>query len=187
MYKSSFAALAAAVAAVFAVACDQGATSPDALAPLLDATAAPTRTSFDGYIYFCSDGQPPDREWFAPGGTLHFRNAGNTNQWDMGNPLIDGIETNEVDLNLNFNGGVGFVHGTSPLVPFAVSGTWQIKFHVNTSNGTARGVGHGTGNLQGMSLKFSNVVSTATTPPNPCNTAPDRAWTTGIITTPRGP
>jgi hypothetical protein len=127
---------------------------------------------------------PPDRQWVTPGGTLHFRNSGVTLLWDMGNPLIDGIETVEADLNRNLKRGVGFVHGTSTLVPFAVNGTWEIKFHINTSDETARGVGHGTGDLQGMSLKYSTVV--ATPPPNPCH--PERgAYTTGIITTPRGP
>lgn len=184
MYKSLSTALAAAVAAVLAVACEHGATSPDALAPLLDATRAPTREAFQGFVFFCSSG-PPDRAWVTPGGTFHFRKAGNTNQWVTGNPLIDGIETNEVDLNLNFKNGIGFAHGTSTLVPDAFNGTWQMEFHVNVSNGTAHGVGHGTGDLQGMSLKWDNVVTAI--PPNPCNPALGGAETTGIVTTPRGP
>ncbi|MEE9245672.1 MAG: hypothetical protein V3U63_05665 [Gemmatimonadota bacterium] len=121
----------------------------------------------------------------------------------MGNPLIDGIETNEVDVNIDHKGG--YAHGTGTLRPDAhPNGTWQIKFTVNTSTGTSHGIGHGTGDLRGMSLKWETVFST--TPPKPlqhrARPCPcdgdhhDAAWAvtaepftsiTGIISTPIAP
>jgi hypothetical protein len=149
-------------------ACTEGPTSlapeTDALVPLMDATAAPTRSAFEGFIYFCTN--PPPPIWFTPGGTAHFRNTQNTNEWVVGNPLIDGFETK----------------GT--LVPAAVAGTWELDFHVNMLDGSSSGTGRGTGDLQGMSMAWES--SGGLVFDNPCSSLPG-VPVTGIITTPGGP
>ncbi|MHC4708933.1 MAG: hypothetical protein ACYTA3_00525 [Planctomycetota bacterium] len=167
-------------------ACTEGPTSlapeTDALVPLMDATAAPTRSAFEGFIYFCTN--PPPPIWFTPGGTAHFRNTQNTNEWVVGNPLIDGFETNEVDANLDLKSGVGFAHGKGTLVPAAVAGTWELDFHVNMLDGSSSGTGRGTGDLQGMSMAWES--SGGLVFDNPCSSLPG-VPVTGIITTPGGP
>jgi hypothetical protein len=175
---------------VLTAACGEGPTDPaaetDAFAPRLDATAAPTRTSFRGYIYFCS-AFGPDQFWVTPGGTSHIRKFGNVNQWVVGNPLIDGIDMAELDGN-NF-----IAHGPSTLVPSdpGVDGTWKTENHVDLRGPvTNHGTGHGTGDLRGMSMQFWGVgVSIPPAPPPPagCDQGPPNAVQTwGIITTPAG-
>lgn len=165
-------------------ACAEGPTSvaseTDAPSLLMDATAAPTRSAFEGFIYFCTN--PPPSVWVTPGETAHFRNAQNTNQWVVGNELIDGFETNEVDANRDLKSGVGFAHGKGTLVPAAVDGTWELDFHVNVSDFTASGTGRGTGDLQGMSMAWESSGEPVFDD-NPCSSLPG-APVKGIITTP---
>jgi hypothetical protein len=79
----------------------------------------------------------------------------------VGNPLIDGFETNEVDANLDLKSGVGFAHGKG-----------------------SSGTGRGTGDLQGMSMAWES--SGGLVFDNPCSSLPG-VPVTGIITTPGGP
>jgi hypothetical protein len=114
--------------------------------------AAASSTEFDGFDNNCSSG---DLTKFnaTPGGTLHFR-VSNENRWVTGNSLIDGVERNTGAANFN-NTGEGVVHLYSSLKPDAVNGTWEIVTQLSLPDFVGSGVGHGTGDLQGMTIKFT--------------------------------
>ena len=137
-----------------------------ALAPT-DAPSA-TRVEFEGFIHSCG-GTDPEVVRLTPGGTLHLRRATNANEWVTNNPALDGPETNEV-ISLNVNPkGHGNVTLHSTLRPLAFNGTWDITVKVTiTEDGlVAHGVGHGTGELHGMTVKFT--VAPEVVVPNPCS------------------
>ena len=120
---------------------------------------APPRTGFEGFIYSC-DGAPPDEVRVTPGGTLHITGVSNENRWVTGHPLLDGVVTNVVDLNTDLKSGAGHVHGTATLVPDAVDGEWKLDFHIDVSGMGwvgARGSGRGTGDLTGMSIRWTTT------------------------------
>lgn len=122
-------------------------------------TEAPSRTGFEGFIYSC-DGSPPEEVRVTDGGTLHVRGLSNENRWVTGNPLLDGVVTNVVDLNVELKNGAGHVHGTGTLAPDAVDGEWKLDFHIDPSGNAwvgARGSGHGTGELTGLSIQWSTT------------------------------
>ena len=163
-------------------ACTDERTSPTAptnvaLQSAAAATAA-TQTEFEGFINFC-ESEPVVR--ITPGGTLHLRGENRT-QWVTGNSLIDGFEENAPLLNLNLKNGTGVVHLDVTLRPDAVNGTWEIRQTVSVVDfapAGSTGVGHGTGELQGMTIKFT------TAPPagevSACNPAMVRAGIQGVI------
>ena len=121
------------------------------------AVASATRTPFVGFIHFCSSG-PPDTVIVTPGGTEHIRGATNINQWATGNSLIDGFENNVVLIN--FNPVSGIVRLDVTLEPAEYPGsTWEITqtIHFRPDGSVpSHGVGHGTGALQGMTIKFNS-------------------------------
>ena len=141
-----------------------------------------TRTEFEGFIHFCSSG-PPDKVIVTPGGkTLHLRGISNSNEWVTGNPLIDGAESNSP--NVNFNPTSGAVHLDVTLYPDGVMGTWEIAQTLNfRGNGTfsSHGVGHGTGELHGMTIKFNTTPAVLVD--NPCSDL-DSAPLSGVIVSP---
>jgi hypothetical protein len=98
------------------------------------------------------------KEWISRGGVYHFRNGENVNRWVTGNPLVDGVEHNVADMNLNLKNGTGTIHLDLSVKPDAVNGTWEIRQTVQFRDFNAvrtTGVGHGTGELQGLTLKFT--------------------------------
>jgi hypothetical protein len=121
--------------------------------PGLAASVTPaTTTTFEGYVYGCS-ATPPQVSRLTPGWTLHFSGAGNVNRWTTDSPLVSGLEYNAVDANINLNNGIVRAQATATVVPDAVNGTWEIRFLVKGPEG-ASGVGHGTGELEGKTLRF---------------------------------
>ena len=95
---------------------------------------------------------------------------------------IYGLETNVVSANFTPQGGN--VHLDATLDPYAFDGTWEITLTLKISeNGLfGHGVGHGTGELHGMLIKFN------TAPPegpvdNPC-ADDDSAVLSGVIISP---
>lgn len=139
------------------LACGDELTSPTRKEQAVElAAVAASRTELTGLLHPC--GGPPGEERTTRGGTLHIRDAGNRNQWVTGHPLVDGFEVNVTDLHINLKTGDGIAHANSTLTPAAVNGTWEIRYHVEVEDffpGNAHGVGHGTGDLHGMTLKFS--------------------------------
>jgi hypothetical protein len=139
-------------------------TSPkgmNAVTPSLAVQSAST-TEFNGFVDFCAS-EPQTNFKITPGGTLHFLGA-NENRWVTGNPLIDGVEQNTVLANINLKQGTGNVHLDLSLKPDAVDGTWEIRQTVNIRDGApagSSGVGHGTGDLQGMTIKFTTEPGVA--------------------------
>jgi hypothetical protein len=143
-----------------------------------------TRTEFEGFIHFCSSG-PPDTVKITPGeNTAHIRGATNNNQWVTGNPLIDGVENNVVLINFSPVSGIVRVNVT--LEPTAYPGsTWEITqtIHLKPDGSVpSMGVGHGTGALHGMTIKFNSDGMAF--PPNPCNAALPSGLLDGIIISP---
>lgn len=130
-----------------------------------------TTEEFTGFIHFCGGG-PPDKVIVTPGGkTVHIRGATNFNEWVTGNDLIDGAETNVVSANFNQNGGN--VHLDVTLVPDAFDGTWEITQTIKIAKDgsvSGHGVGHGTGELHGLIIKFTAGEEVVVA--NPCSGLP---------------
>ena len=171
-------------------ACTDGGTSPTAtrdLSTLGSAAAAPaTQTQFEGFINFCASAAD-DRVILTPGGTLHARLTGNRNQWVTANSLVDGAEENAVLLNLNLKNGTGAAHLDVTLRPDAVNGTWEIRQLVRIVDfapAGSTGVGHGTGELQGMTIKFTTLPAGAG---SVCSPELGRAAVEGVILSPATP
>lgn len=169
-------------------ACTDGRTSPTGLtdlAPLGSASEAPaTQTEFAGFINFCELASN-DRAMLTRGGTLHLRLVGNRNQWATGNSLVDGFEQNAVLLNLNLKNGRGAAHLDVTLKPDAVDGTWEIRQTVRIVDfapAGSTGVGHGTGELRGMTIKFTTLPAMAEA--SVCNPELGRVRVQGEILSP---
>jgi hypothetical protein len=149
-------------------------------------TAAPERIPFAGVFYPCGG---TSGEEFAGGNVLHFRNAENYNLWFTGNPLLDGPEVNVVSGDINVRFGRGVAHPRTTVYPVAVDGTWQIQITVTVRDDglTAHGVGHGTGDLHGLTIFFSNPGAVEIDPEdNPCSDLPFAVLIEGEILAPRG-
>jgi hypothetical protein len=141
--------------------------------------AASSSTEFDGFINFCHAGDPSGFR-VTPGGTVHF-GVSNENRWVTGNPLIDGVEHNTGDANINPDGQV-VVRLKNSLKPGAVNGTWEIIQQVRVPDGVSTGVGHGTGDLQGMTIKFTTDPTFV--PTSVCNPDMLKAGVHGVILSP---
>jgi hypothetical protein len=152
-------------------------TAPRALRASVEAEAAST-TEFDGFDNNCSSA---DLTKFnaTPGGTLHFR-VSNENRWVTGNSLIDGVESNTGAANFN-NTGQGVVRLDSSLKPDAVNGTWEIQTQLSLPDFVGSGVGHGTGDLQGMTIKFTFDLAAG---PSDCNPDGPKGHVHGVILSP---
>ncbi|MGH7663266.1 MAG: hypothetical protein ACRENI_03065 [Gemmatimonadaceae bacterium] len=168
-------------------ACTDQPTSPTAptdFATLSAAVTPATRTEFAGFIHFC-ESAPFENVRLTPGSTLHLDGARNQNLWVTGNPLVDGIAENVVGGMINLNNGTGVGHLEVAVTPEAVEGTWEIKSTVKIVGGApggSRGVGHGTGELDGMTIRYTAE------PPvfgqNSCNPNMGSAPVQGVITSP---
>lgn len=157
-----------------------------ALALVSPVAAAPERIPFAGVFYPCGGTNGAE---FVSGNVLHFRTAENNNLWATGNPLLDGPEVNVVNGNINLKTGTGVAHPRTTVYPVAVDGTWEIQITVTvgTDGLTAHGVGHGTGDLAGMTIFFSNPGDIAIDPAdNPCSDLPFAVLIEGEILAPRG-
>lgn len=148
-------------------ACQDAPTAVSTLeGPLLRATPA-SSIPFSGYMYSC-DFAFGD-EWVTPGGVFHFDGSTAINEWVTGNPLIDGIEQNiELGGMANANGTLT-VRYEATITPNAVDGTWETSTYQLQLNATrfggAKGVAHGTGDLAGMTMRFTLVPDFTMTPP----------------------
>ena len=168
-------------------ACADSPASPNAVKTAFRPLAAvlpATRTEFEGFINFCG-GTDPTKINVTPGDILHFKGGTNQNVWVTGNPLIDGVEQNVVDANINLKSGSGSAHLAVSLKPDAVEGTWEIRQTVTISGGSpagSRGVGHGTGDLQGMSIQFTTEPAVPIA--NVCNPELPGAPLHGVVISP---
>ncbi len=141
------------------IACADQPTSPAGGArssePFPPVSTASARIEFEGSIHPC--GGELTKERVTPGGVVH-QLATNRNEWVTGNPLLDGVETNVVRIVINSKTGRGVANVTSTITPEGVDGTWELRYQVkviDNNPATARGVGRGTGELRGMTLKFT--------------------------------
>jgi hypothetical protein len=146
-------------------------------------TPSATRMEFDGFIHSCTS-TDAEIARATPGGTLHIRGAINTNVWTTNNPYIDGPESNEVvAINVNPQGdGTVTLHMT--LRPQAFTGAWDVtlKLTITEAGLVGHGVGHGTNDLHGMTLKFT--VAPAPSVSNPCNPEFPSYVVSGVIISP---
>lgn len=168
-------------------ACDATPTAaPDARAPgvpgVSSSTAAADRVEFEGYIHFC-ESDPFEEIRLTPGGTLHLKEGTNRNRWITDSPLVTGDETNVVsgDINLH-NPEAGLGHLEITLVPDAVDGTWEARAQLSDPGpeGVLRGVGHGTGELRGMSIEFATAPGVAPVE-NVCSDVLDVKSVSGVV------
>jgi hypothetical protein len=138
--------------------------------------ATASTTAFNGFINFCHG----NVTYFdVAGPTAHF-GVSNENKWVTGNPLIDGIEHNTGRAIIDPHGLV--VNLDNSLKPDAVNGTWEIKQQFRIPDGTTSGVGHGTGDLQGMTMKFSTDPIAGAV--SDCNPDDFKAGVHGVILSP---
>lgn len=149
-------------------------TPPEALSASV--TARASSTEFDGFVNTCSSTDPTNVK-ITPRGILHFK-ASNENRWVTGNSLIDGIEHNTVKAKINQNTGQGVVHLDSRLKPDAMNGTWEIEWHLSLPDFVGSGVGHGTGDLHGMTIKFTFDLAAG---PSDCNPNAPKGHVHGVI------
>jgi hypothetical protein len=142
------------------------------------AIATASSTEFEGFINFCHQAdlvfttRSPE--------TLHFKVA-NVNKWTTGNPLIDGIEHNTGSAKINPQGQV-VVTLKNSLKPDAVNGTWEMIQQLRIGDAVSTGVGHGTGDLQGMTIKFTTNPEFIST--SECNPDLAHAGVHGVILSP---
>jgi|SRR4051812_2617355 hypothetical protein len=142
------------------------------------AVVAPaSSTQFDGFINFCEPG--PVTDFKESGTTIHFR-VSNLNKWVTGNPLIDGYETNTGRAVIDPHGLV--VNLGNSIKPDAVNGTWEIKQQFRIPDGTTSGVGRGTGDLLGMTMKFTTEPIIPS--PSDCNPNEFKGAVHGVILSP---
>ena len=142
------------------------------------AAAGASSTAFDGFINFC---HAADLTFTTKSkATVHF-GVSNENRWVTGNPLIDGRELNTGSAIVNPHGQL-VVNLDNQLKPDAVNGTWEIKQHLRVGDGVSTGVGHGTGDLQGMTIKFT--TDPAFVPGSVCNPDNFKAGVHGVILSP---
>jgi hypothetical protein len=66
--------------------------------------------------------------------------------------------------------------------PEAVNGTWEIKQQFRIPPGGTSGVGHGTGDLQGMTIQFTTEPIIGS--PSDCNPDLLKAAVHGVILSP---
>lgn len=147
------------------------------------ASAAATETNFAGFIDFCVE-FVPSKLFITPGAIFHLVTT-NQNRWVTGNPLIDGVEHNAVLANINLKNGNGAAHLDVSLQPDAVNGTWEIRQTLTFRDGFpigSSGVGHGTGDLQGMTIKFTTAPAVPVD--NVCNPDLPGGPVTGVILSP---
>jgi len=119
------------------------------------AAVSARRIEFQGFIHPCGGG--PIEERVTPGEVLHLL-ASNQNKWVTGNPLVDGVENNVARIMIDLKSGKGGANIHSTISPEDKEGTWELRYRVEVTGGnpgTARGTGHGTGALQGMTFKFT--------------------------------
>ncbi len=153
-------------------------TAPQVALSASAAAARASRTEFDGFVNFCHG----ETTWFKgkPGGTVHFGVA-NENRWVTGNRLIDGVEHNTGKAKGNAQGEV-VVHLENSLKPDAVNGTWEMKQLLRVPPGVSTGVGHGTGDLKGMTIEFTTDPEFV--PTSVCNPDNLKAGVHGVILSP---
>ena len=141
--------------------------------------ASASTTEFNGFINFCHAGDPTGFR-VTPGGTVHF-GVSNENRWVTGNPLIDGVEHNTGNAKITRQGQV-VVNLDNSLKPDAVNGTWEIVQQFRVPDGVSTGVGHGTGDLLGMTIKFTTDPEFV--PTSVCNPDNFKAGVHGVIVSP---
>jgi hypothetical protein len=175
------AVLVTALAWVFAGCTDSSplrSTAPQVPIRASAAIATASSTEFEGFINFCHQAdlvfttRSPE--------TLHFKVA-NVNKWTTGNPLIDGIEHNTGSAKINPQGQV-VVSLQNSLKPDAVNGTWEMIQQLRIGDAVSTGVGHGTGDLQGMTIKFTTNPEFIST--SECNPDLAHAGVHGVILSP---
>lgn len=132
--------------------------------------AATTTVPFTARMYLCSF--EPETDRVSGDKILHIYNAVNHNLWVATTPLITGLEDNSVDATINLTTGTGVAHAHSVMRPFAYDGTWQVivQLTVTPTGLEGDGIGHGTGALQGMTMKFHPTGAILLQPgENPCS------------------
>ena len=154
-----------------------GLTSPSVASRTSAALATASTTEFNGFINFCEPG--PVTNFKESGATVHFQ-VSNLNKWVTGNPLIDGYETNTGSAVIDPHGLV--VNLDNSVKPDAVNGTWEINQQFRIPDGTTSGVGRGTGDLRGMTMKFTTEPIIPS--PSDCNPSEFKAAVHGVILSP---
>jgi len=167
---ASLVAVAASVAAVLSFPLNSGAAS---------VTAIP----FTAIRYGCS---ATDGEAFVTADKiLHVRNAINHNLWVASTPYLTGYADNVVNADIDLATGVGNAHPHQTMKPFAYEGTWeaQVQIKIRPDGNESDGVGHGTGVLTGMTVRWQ-VTGNFVTDSNPCGNNPFAATLAGEIQIP---
>ena len=92
-----------------------------------------------------------------------------------GNPLVDGREENRVHVTIDTVAGVGEGRIRGKLEPTEVDGRWYFRqrLMIDFANGdSSKGIGFGTGDLQGKVLLFKTGATTFGVEGTPCPEVP---------------
>jgi len=133
----------------------------------VSAVTPATKVEFEGFAHSCGCG-PIDIKVTPGGQTIHVRDGFCLGQWVTGNALIDGYETVTSHGEVTPKGLI--LHLFRTLEPDAYPGSsWEIvqTEHIKPDGSTSsHAVGHATGALKGMTIKFTELGRVLV--PNPC-------------------
>lgn len=110
---------------------------------------------------------PPERFWISEDGIVHMRGIVTTNIDVTNNGYDTGSASMVMNIDMDPATGNGHGYGTFTIYPSAYDGTWSGSWSSHISPDGLRGsaTGHGTGELEGLSI-FNNMSST--NPNDPC-------------------
>ena len=110
--------------------------------------------------------QAPDNK-----GTLHIKGQAFTDIVESSDARIAGVNTPTLDIAIDPASGMGELSGSFVWKPKAYEGTWEgmMKGQIRDGLVTALGLAHGTGRLEGLSLRvdFQQVREGQGQPPCP--------------------
>jgi hypothetical protein len=136
------------------------------LVSAVPAYAEAQRLNFTGTT--CTQSQtPPEKFWISDDGIMHQRGIVLTNIDVTDGDYDTGINVLTGNIDLNLATGYGHAYGTFTIYPAAFEGTFEGSWssHISPDGLRGRGVGHGTGELEGVQV-FNEMSSD--NPADPC-------------------
>ncbi len=137
--------------------------------PVNVGAASVMRIPFTGLRFACSgtDGQVS----VSGDKILHIRNATNHSLWVTSSPYLNGFADNVVDANIDLATDIGEARIQESLKPTTYNGTWEsvVQLRITPHGAEAEGVGHGTGELTGLTIRWAKTGNYEVAPGvNPC-------------------
>jgi hypothetical protein len=145
------------------------------------------KTEVEAIDYGCQI-TDPGVMWIDDEGFLHIRGQKYEGIAVSDDPRFDGVTAiDDASMNMDMATGDYNMHGTGSLVPSdpGIDGMWEVMFNSHMVGGvlTARGVLHGSGDLEGLKGKVTIEMPDGVPEPNPCEAAPAYVglWTVTVL------